>query len=332
MKERDKKIIEKSIMVTIAVIISVFICNYFNLSKFYAGIAALNVINLNDARTRKQAYERTIATCSGGIIAWIITYSGFRENMILYIVGLTIVCLTTEFILNIPSTVGCIAFTYIMLNIDPQKNPQNYIVERVIATFIGALIVSIIVTLYNQLRKKTEVELNKREKQPATYHIKKGVIPGVAVVSGFFIVTYLNKYINSKYVTNYTLYYCALASIVTFHTDIRELIYKSKERLISSILGGLLAFLFLALGLTSTFWTGIGVGIIIIIIEIFIKVSASLGGIVFLFIILNMNEELTPLVYYIDRIAGTTIGIILILLFSYLISFIREIIVKNKIK
>ena len=57
MYERELQIIEQGLIVAIAVWVSMILCDEFGLSKFYAGIAALNVINLNDARTRRQAYE-----------------------------------------------------------------------------------------------------------------------------------------------------------------------------------------------------------------------------------------------------------------------------------
>lgn len=328
MKENEIKIIEKAMMVGVAVIISIIVCDFFDLSKFYAGIAALNVINLNDAKTRKQAYERTITTCCGGIVACLIAYSGFRQNMLLYVMGLGLVCLITEFILKVPATVGCIAFTYIMLNIDPTKNPQGYVEERVIATFVGAIIVSVIVTIYNKVRNKPKEELEKIITKPASHHIKRGVIPGIAVICGFFIVSYLNKFIDSRYVTNYTLYYCALASIVPFHVDMKELLHKSKERVISTVFGGIIAFIFLFLNLHGVLWIGFGIALIILLIENFVKVSASLGGIVFLFIMVNMKSELTPLVYYVDRVIGTIIGILLIIIVSYLIGRFRKYLAK----
>lgn len=328
MRGNEIKILEKAIIVGVAVVISIVICSFFNLSEFYAGIAALNVINLNDAKTRRQAYERTITTFCGGVIACLIAYLGFKQNMLIYILGLGLVCLVTEMVLKVPATVGCIAFTYIMLNIDPNKDPQGYVEERVIGTFVGAIIVSIIVTIYNRIRNKPKEKLEKTTVQPASHHIKRGVIPGIAVILGFFIISYLNKYLDSRYVTNYTLYYCALASIVPFHMDMKELLFKSKERVISTILGGVGAFLFIFFNLHGILWIGIGITLIIAIIEIFIKVSASLAGIVFLFIMINMKYEVAPWVYYIDRVVGTVIGIILIIGTSYSIGKFREYIVK----
>lgn len=329
MRDRIVKTVEKAFIVGISVVISVLLCEYFGLSKFYAGIATLTVVNLNDARTRKQAYERTITTCCGGAVAYAIAYSGFTENLFVYIIGLTILCLITEFVLKIPATVGCIVFTYIMLNIDPKRDPEIYIRERVIATFLGALVVSLVVTVYNYWRKKDREPIEKKDKKPVAHHIKQGIIPGIAVFLGFFLVAYINNYLNSKYVTNYTLYYCALASIVTFHVDIKELLQKSKTRIVGTILGGILAFIFLFLGLESTFWLGVGVIVIILFLEIYMRVSGSLGGIVFLFIMVNMSEELTPFVYYIDRILGTLLGIILIASLSYGIGYFREYIMKK---
>ena len=134
MNSKLKDIVERAILVAIALFISLYMCQILNLSKFYAGIAALNVANLSDSRTRRQAYERTITTFCGGAVACMIAYSGFQENMFLYVLGLIVVCLLTEMIVKVPATVGCIAFTYIMLNIDPNRSPSQYLEERVIGT------------------------------------------------------------------------------------------------------------------------------------------------------------------------------------------------------
>ena len=55
MVEKNVKILKRAFLVSIAVAISIWVCNYFNLSHFYAGIGALNVSDLNDSKTRKQA-------------------------------------------------------------------------------------------------------------------------------------------------------------------------------------------------------------------------------------------------------------------------------------
>lgn len=324
MQEKEIKIIEQGMIVAISVWISMILCDMFGLSKFYAGIAALNVINLNDARTRRQAYERTVTTFLGGLVACGIAYSGFQQNMLLYVIGLGIVCCITEFVIHVPATVGCIAFTYIMLNIDPGRTPTLYLEERVLGTAAGALIVSVLVTAYSRLKHKPKETFERITEKDIIHHIKRGVIPGIAVILGYLIVSYLNKHMSSKYVTNYTLYYCALASVVPFHVDMKELLHKSKERVISTIAGGIIAFFFVILNLKGIFWTGCGILVVIFIIETFIKVSASLGGIVFLFIMVNMTEEITPLVYYVDRVLGTIIGVLLIISVSYMIGKLKN--------
>ena len=74
MVEKNVKILKRAFLVSIAVAISIWVCNYFNLSHFYAGIGALNVSDLNDSKTRKQAYERVMTTIFGGVIAVLICY------------------------------------------------------------------------------------------------------------------------------------------------------------------------------------------------------------------------------------------------------------------
>ena len=96
MNNNLKVITERALLVGVALLISLYLCEIFNLSKFYAGIAALNVANISEAKTRRQAYERTITTFCGGAIACIIAYSGFQENMLLYVLGLILVCFFTE--------------------------------------------------------------------------------------------------------------------------------------------------------------------------------------------------------------------------------------------
>lgn len=70
--------------------------------------------------------------------------------------------------------------------------------------------------------------------------------------------------------------------------------------------------------------------LVIIFIEYLIGISGSLGGIVFLFIMFNITKELTPLIYYLDRVLGTAIGILLILILVYFIKKGKIIIEKLK--
>ena len=214
-----------------------------------------------------------------------------------------------------------------MLNIDPSKSPNGYLEERVLGTAAGAIIVSLIVTAYSKIKHVPTSSVSHVQRKNIKEHLKRAIIPGIAVLLGYFVVSYLNKYMSSKYVTNYTLYYCALASVVPFHVDMKELLHKSKERIISTIVGGLIASVFVFFNLYGIFWTGCGILVVIIFIESFVKVSASLGGIVFLFIMVNMKDGITPLVYYVDRVIGTVIGIILIILVSYMIGKLKNYIV-----
>lgn len=46
MVEKNVRILKRAFLVSIAVAISIWVCNYFNLSHFYAGIGALNVSDL----------------------------------------------------------------------------------------------------------------------------------------------------------------------------------------------------------------------------------------------------------------------------------------------
>ena len=330
MNDEFKPIIERSVLVGIALFISLYICDVFKFSKFYAGIAALNVANLSETKTRRQAYERTITTFCGGAVACMIAYSGFQENMVLYVVGLIIVCFLTEMVIRVPATVGCIAFTYIMLNIDPNRTPSQYLEERVIGTAIGALVVALIVSLYNKYRNKKSSIIDNYPIKKWHYHFKRAFIPGIAVIIGVIIINFLNNHIDSKYVTRYTMYYCALASVVPFHIELKELFNKAKERLISTIFGGIIGFIFTFLKLNGNLWSATGIILVITFIEYSIGVSGSLGGIVFLFIMLNITEELTPLVYYLDRVLGTTIGIILILIVAFSIKEGKKILEKYK--
>lgn len=329
MKDNLIKTLEKSFIVGVSVIISIIICRLIGVPEFFAGIVSLTVINLNDSKTRKQALERTIATICGGIIACIIVYSGFQENMFFYLIGLMLICIISEFLLNIPASVGCIVLTYIMLNIDSKKNPQVYVEERVLATMVGALIISLIITLYNRLLKKEIKKTDITEKKNIHSLIEKATSSGIAVIIVYFIVSYMNRDGNSRYFTKYTLYYSALASIMTFHIDLKKILHNSKERLLSTIFGGIVAIIFFYFNLHEPFWIGVGVVFIVIFVENFIRVSPTTGGVVFLFIMVNIKEEITPLSYYMNRVFGTIIGLLLIISVSAGITFIKNFI-KNK--
>lgn len=332
-KEREIQIFEKACILGITVIISLIICDYFKLSKFYTGIAALNVINLNDAKTMRQAYERIATTFIGGILACAIAYVGYQQNILAYVLGLGIVSLIAGFFVHIQATVGCIAFTYIMLNINPRKIPIEYFKDRFFATVIGAISVFLIVTCYNRIRNKTKEEYNgSKAKIPFINHVYRGILPGLAIAIGYIFINYLTKYISSKYVTNYILYYCALAAIVPFNIDVNELFNKTRERLMSTILGGAMALFFTYLGLTHLYFVGFGIFLVVFLIEPIFSISASVGGIAFLFIMVNLKNGLTPIVYYTNRVMGTVIGIVMIIIVTYLFGKIREILISNSKK
>ncbi len=60
-----------------------------------------------------------------------------------------------EIVMRVPSSVGCIAFTYIMLNVDPERTPVAYLMERVIGTFAGVAAISLVITyIMHSLIKK----------------------------------------------------------------------------------------------------------------------------------------------------------------------------------
>lgn len=313
MDSKFKNILERAMLVGVSLLLALYLADLLRLSKFYVGIAVLNVANLSGAKTRRQAYERTITTFCGGAIACMIAYSGFQENMFLYLLGLIIVCCFTEMIFKVPATVGCIAFTYIMLNIDPNRTPSNYLEERVLGTALGATMVALLISLYSKYLHKNNNKLEKYPQKEWKDHFKRAVIPGIAVILGVFLIDILNNHIDSRYVTKYTMYYCALASVVPFHVDLRELLKKTKERFLSTIFGGVIAFVFSLFSLNGNVWSSIGIVFVIVFIECVIGISGALGGVVFLFLMFNVTENLPPLVYYLDRVIGTGIGIILIL-------------------
>lgn len=313
MDSKFKNILERAVLVGVSLLLALYLADLLRLSKFYVGIAVLNVANLNGAKTRRQAYERTITTFCGGAIACMIAYSGFQENMFLYLLGLIIVCCFTEMIFKVPATVGCIAFTYIMLNIDPNRTPSNYLEERVLGTALGATMVALLISLYSKYLHKNNNKLEKYPQKEWKDHFKRAAIPGIAVILGVFLIDILNNHIDSRYVTKYTMYYCALASVVPFHIDLKELLKKTKERFLSTIFGGVIAFIFSLFGLNGNIWSSIGIVFVIVFIECVIGISGALGGVVFLFLMFNVTENLPPLVYYLDRVIGTGIGIVLIL-------------------
>lgn len=327
MVEKNVRILKRAFLVSIAVAISIWVCNYFNLSHFYAGIGALNVSDLNDSKTRRQAYERVMTTLFGGAIAVAICYMGFQENLVMYILGLCIVCCFNEIVMRVPSSVGCIAFTYIMLNVDPERTPIGYLMERVIGTFAGVAAISIVITLYNVFFNKEELK-NKVPPMPKAdlkKQIMRGLEPGMAVILGLASIKFINHFFDPIYITNYTLYYCALAIVVPFRLEWDELLLRTKERFLSTVFGGFVAFAFYFSGFRGTFWCSIGIIVVVVITEIIVKVPASLGGIVFMFIMVNMKKPgMTPMLYYTNRVYGTAVGVITIILFSYIFNKVVE--------
>ncbi len=139
-----KKIGMRNIKTAIAVCISILISEILNMEyPFYAAIASVISMQGSVEGSLKAGKNRMVGTSIGAFVGFI--FSSIMPGNILFI-GIGIVCviyLCNLFNIKEASSIGCIVFCAIMINLK-ESNPLFYSINRLLDTFVG-IIVSIVV-------------------------------------------------------------------------------------------------------------------------------------------------------------------------------------------
>jgi uncharacterized membrane protein YgaE (UPF0421/DUF939 family) len=114
-------------------------------------------------------------------------------------------------------------------------------------------------------------------------------------------------------------FYASIAAVITLQSSVTASFHAGKNRMLGTLLGAAIGFIFALLLPGNSILCGLGVIIVIYMLNILNwKNSVSIGCIVFLVIMTNLNGR-SPFIYSINRILDTFIGIIIALFVNYII-------------
>lgn len=133
----------------------------------------------------------------------------------------------------------------------------------------------------------------------------RNVKTGIAV----FLSIIISKILNSEYP-----FYTAVAAIVAMQNSVEGSLKAGKNRMLGTIVGAAVGFVFALVDPGNVGLCAAGIMLVIYICNILNwKDAISIGGIVFLAIMLNLKGG-SPLHYSLNRILDTFIGIVVALL------------------
>ncbi|MBC2580228.1 aromatic acid exporter family protein [Clostridium sp. DJ247] len=124
----------------------------------------------------------------------------------------------------------------------------------------------------------------------------------------------LSYILNREYI-----FYAAIASVISMQGSVYDSFKAGKNRMLGTMVGAFVGFLFALVSPGNIFLCGLGVVIVIYICNMLgWKNSVAISCIVFLVIMLNL-EDRTPGAYSLNRIFDTFIGIIVAVMVNYFI-------------
>lgn len=113
-------------------------------------------------------------------------------------------------------------------------------------------------------------------------------------------------------------FFVALAVIMPIEESFSSSIKSGKNRMLGTIIGALVGVLFVLVKPGNPLLCGVGIIIIIYLCNLFkFGPSASIGGIVFISIMVNLKGK-SPFSYSINRVIDTLIGICIVIVVNYL--------------
>lgn len=112
------------------------------------------------------------------------------------------------------------------------------------------------------------------------------------------------------------MFYCAIACVVTMQDTIKTSFKMGTQRVLGTLIGGLIGFLLVLISPANPILCGIGIIIVIKCCNMFKLSSLVVSSVTFLSLYLGYVDS-APLVYSIQRIIDTSIGVIMGLIINY---------------
>lgn len=146
------KVLEKSLKTGISVGLTILIGKILQIdSLFFAGIAAVICSQVDNIESIKVGVGRITGTFIGALVGTL-CYKYLPANFIVLALGtMFIVFITNKYLKIGQSNIACIVFLAIMVNLNEDKTPNFYIINRVLDTSLG-VVVSVLVSQFKVFR------------------------------------------------------------------------------------------------------------------------------------------------------------------------------------
>lgn len=129
-----------------------------------------------------------------------------------------------------------------------------------------------------------------------------------------FISIVISKLLKMEYP-----FYAAIAAIISMQSSVEASFKAGRNRMLGTFIGAVVGFVCALISPGNAFVSAIGIVVVIYLCNLLKwKESAAIGGIVFLAIMLNLKGN-SPLLYSINRILDTFLGILVAIVVNYFI-------------
>lgn len=144
--------------------------------------------------------------------------------------------------------------------------------------------------------------------------VEKVGMRNIKTAIAVFISIVLSKLFKMEYP-----FYAAIAAIISMQSSVEESFKAGRNRMFGTFIGAVVGFACALISPGNAFVSAIGIVIVIYICNLLKwKESSSIGGVVFLAIMLNLKGN-SPLWYSINRLLDTFLGIIVAITVNYFI-------------
>jgi len=115
-------------------------------------------------------------------------------------------------------------------------------------------------------------------------------------------------------------FYAAIASVITIGTGFGDSLESAKNRMVGTFIGAIIGIIFATLDQGNIILCGIGIFITVLVCQRFnCSKSINIACIVFIAIMVNLYDYVTPFYYSIYRLADTLLGVTISTLINYVL-------------
>lgn len=144
--------------------------------------------------------------------------------------------------------------------------------------------------------------------------VEKVGMRNIKTAIAVFISIILSKLFKMEYP-----FYAAIAAIISMQSSVEESFKTGRNRMLGTSIGAAVGFVCALINPGNAFVSAIGIVIVIYLCNLIKwKEASSIGGVVFLAIMLNLKGN-NPLWYSINRLLDTFLGIIVAIAVNYFI-------------